>query len=142
MHNAINNTRDLLPDHFASLLHERPAGSRWGRPFTEADFELPWREADLDGAAFARAFPAATLGAVPYSRLCAADRAAVYRVDGAHGPELRIDRMAIARPVEAWLIVGPHDGHEVVFTAHPGPVMLPLHDRALDPALPLAVKRP
>ena len=155
MFDALNNTRKI-GGHFDSLLGERPAGSRWGRAFIEADFALPWREAQpadavrqpgcryfvLDGDAFAVAFPRATLGAVPYSSLTDAQRTNVYRANGAHGVELRIDTLAPGRPAEAWVIIGDHDGDQVIFTVHPGRVMLPCPDGQLDSTQPYAVKLP
>lgn len=157
MQDAINNTKQFLPDHFATLLGERPAGSQWGRAFTEQDFCLDWREADpgasvrqqgcryfrLARREFVRAFPDATVAAVRYCDLLTEQRARVYRTAGAHGPELRLDLSATAPADEAWLIVGPHQGNDVVFTVHPGPVMAPDPGHPLDqldPAAPIAVK--
>lgn len=152
MHEAVRTTRELIPDHYATLLGERPAGSRWGRPFTAEDFALPWRATEpprdtrvegcryfvLDGQAFAEAFPEATVGAVPYGSLTAAQRAQVRLATGTHGPELRLPLGTVLAATEAWLIVGPHDGRDVVFTVHPGPVMLPCPDVKASVAVKIA----
>ncbi len=158
MQNAIENTQTLIPDHYATLIGERPFGSQWGRDFTEADFELPWVEAEvpaavrqdgcryfkLDGDAYRDAFPNATLGAVPFNTLSPNLQREVRREEGSHGPELRLYAAERNIPTtdEAWLIVGLENGAEVVFTAHPGPVMLPSPKDGglLDPKLPYAVK--
>lgn len=148
MKNAIENTRRLLPDHFSTLIGERPAGSQWGRPFAEDDFSLPWKQATLDGPEInpscryfrlnawdmRRAFPAATVGAIPLTDVAAPFLEYVTKRSGAHGPELCIParvlghESAAVRASEAWLIVGPHEGSEVIFTAHPGPLTVPLRD--------------
>jgi hypothetical protein len=143
--NAISTTKEILSDHYDTLLGERPAGSQWGRDFTEADFDLPWSEAEvpsalrIDGCRYFRLDPEvvkaefhdATLGAVPFKDLPAALIGSIRIEDGAHGSELRATVPAevfdgLADVTEAWIIVGKHDGRDVVFTAHPGPVMAPL----------------
>jgi len=146
---AVASTKSKIPDHFKTLLGERPAGSQWGRWFTEDDFDLPWVEAEppagtarpdcfyfrLDEKALRAAFPGATLGAMPFKDV-PADLLSSLRVEqGAHGPELRVT-VAPDAPFdgveEAWLILGDHGGDLVVFTAHPGPVMEPLPKDGLD----------
>ena len=141
---AVAATKEAIPDHYATLLGERKFGSKWGRDFTEADFELPWEETDppevtrmpgcryfkLDGEAFASAFPDALLGATLLKNLPADLIDKVRIKEGDHGTELRIDLIDICHdieyPTEAWLIVGEDNGRQVVFTAHPGPPMVPL----------------
>jgi len=149
-------TKALIADHFATLLGERPFGSQWGRGFTEADFGLDWREESppdavkMEGCryfrlaheAFTRAFPGASLGAVAFCDLPEDLRARVEVAEGAHGPELRIHQGIVGRlvePFEAWLIIGDHEGHQVIFTAHPGLPLAPYRGQ-MDPTLPIAVK--
>ena len=139
---AAQTTKTLIPEHFATLIGERSFGSKWGRDFTEDDLALGWREQSpfdavrqedcryfrLAPETFARAFPDATLGAVPLCDLSEDLRAKVEAHEGAHGPELRIDRGLVgdlSRPSDAWLIIGDHEGSQVIFTAHPGAPLVP-----------------
>jgi len=141
---AAATTKTAIPSHFATLLGERPAGSQWGRDFTDADWELPWQEQQdpgpcavpgcryfrLDAEAVAQAFPRATVQAIPMSELDIETQRLVEPREGAHGPELAIKRSKMPLetpqgPQEAWIILGDHEGQEVVFTAHPGPLMMP-----------------
>jgi hypothetical protein len=142
----IAQTKKLMPDHYETLLGERKAGSQWGRPFTEDDFNLPWEE-DLGTGWLPLAdparnpdcryfrlkpsrewFPEATVGATRIDELGDAMLSAVRVENGPHGLQLvcagawgRIETN------EAWLIVGEHEGREVVFTAHPGAPLPPLN---------------
>lgn len=160
---AIENTKRMIPSHWDTLLGERPAGSQWGREFTEADFALAWVDKtdtlpasvkqegcvylNLSGAQVHEHFPAANVGAIPLNLLSEAELEKVRIRNGAHGPELVIESSDFVDsdgryPVEAWVIIGKHDGEDVVFTAHPGPVMKPLPAKALEDLFtaPYAVK--
>lgn len=149
---AISNTKIHLPDHYQSLLGERPGGSTWGRPFTKEDFELEWHDATdkvdesvradncmyfrLSPADVARAFPDRKLQAIPLSLLDESEWDKVRLRAGAHGVELVYEGGEDgeefdpeAAEDEAWLIVGTHETNRdtpdvsIVFTAHPGPLM-------------------
>ncbi len=133
------------PSHLSTLLGERPDGSMWGRPFTEADFSLPWEEVTPDdddgrltmpgcryfrlgGAALRSAFPNAVVGAVRIASVPDSLLPSVMICEGAHGRELRLrpdafELLDVGAPTEAWLVLGPSDGVEVVFTVFPGPLL-------------------
>jgi hypothetical protein len=133
--------------HAATLFGERPAGSKWGREFTREGWEqlLPrWKRHEppaqvrQEGCQYFRApvgdlFPRATLGAVPWSLV---EKLDLYgRVEEAHGPhgaELQMRRSCVGdvlplsgRASYATLIVGEHEGAQVVFTIHPGEPLSP-----------------
>jgi hypothetical protein len=137
---AIEATKKLIPSHYGTLLGERKAGSQWGRPFAESDWDLPWEEATrlipdevkIPGCRYFRLkrlkeyFPNATAGAVPLGDFSDEALAELRVVRGSHGLELSMPNFHTGVALEAWLILGDHEGTEVVFTAHPGKPLAPL----------------
>jgi hypothetical protein len=132
---------DTPEKHRATLFGERPAGSKWGRPFTLADWDAllgaweqftPTGDASKPGcryfqASISEAFPDATLGALPYH-----EARNVSVAEGAHGPELHCvvpSGTHALRFKYATLILGEHEGREIVFTIHPGEPMAPWDGR-------------
>jgi hypothetical protein len=134
--------------HAATLFGERKAGSKWGRAFSRDDWAalLPrWQRYEppetvrQEGCTYLRTgigdlFAGATLGAVPWAVV---ERAGLdgycEAVTGSHGPELQLSRSCIypgqlpldGRATVATLILGPHEGADVVFTLHPGEPLAP-----------------
>jgi hypothetical protein len=126
---------DTPADHKATLLGERSAGSKWGRPFAEDDFEelvQGWVEHYPDPAMLVVGcryfwvgiecdFPEATQGAVAWSDLQPSVRSQVEVVEGDHGPELQLRcRQKPVQADDATIIIGLSEGKQVVFTIHPG----------------------
>lgn len=136
--------------HRETLLGERKAGSKWGRDFTIDDWRLlepQWRldtfiseDVGQPGCTYLTAnptsseggplFPLATLGAWPWASLTPLEQAAVEEVPGTHGPELQLKAGDSVPAVVATLILGVHEGTEIVFTIHPGPALKPGVERA------------
>ncbi|MEE8615536.1 MAG: hypothetical protein V3T11_10040 [Roseateles sp.] len=138
----LQEAMDATPvGHRDSLFGERAAGSRWGRAFTENDWEtlLPlWQKFDpveaarMAGCAYYEAniealFPGATNGALPWGVLHASQQKHVREVDGAHGKELQLsaEHLSHSAASMATLIVGPDEGKQVVYTMHPGLPLAP-----------------
>lgn len=135
--------------HAATLFGERPAGSKWGRPFTQEDWEAllkRWKRYEpptavaQEGCQYFRApvgdlFPQASLGAVPWATVERLDLYGhVEQAQGPHGPELQMSRSCVwdvlplsGRATVATLIVGEHEGAQVVFTLHPGEPLSPFN---------------
>ena len=131
--------------HRYTLLGERKAGSKWGRDFTLDDWrvlEPQWRidtfvsrDVQQPGCTYLTVlptsaeggplFPRATLGAWPWLSLTELEQASVEEVQGAHGPELQLKTHADIPAIVATLILGMHEGVEIVFTIHPGPALRP-----------------
>ncbi len=140
----LDNTQRLIPDHFKTLLGERPSGSQWGDAgMTENVLRsLYWVEvmaSDLGSAAQPRCryfmanigeqFPNATAGATSIDQLFDDQLEHVRLVKGPHGLGLVLpggDFVGTDLVAMAYLIVGDHEGHPVVFTVHPGKPLVPL----------------
>lgn len=94
-------------------------------------------------ATIADLFPAATLGALAWGDLSEDEQSRVVTREGAHGPELElpVERDA-ARPraTIATLILGMHEGAQVVFTVHPGAPLRPGVERAALSAVKLVAR--
>ena len=131
--------------HRETLLGERKAGSKWGRDFTLDDWrvlEPQWRidtfisrDVKQPGSTYLTClptsaeggpmFPKATLGAWPWLSLTELEQKCVEEVKGPHGPELQLESQARIPAIVATLILGLHEGVEIVFTLHPGPALRP-----------------
>lgn len=137
VNSVLDATKSTMPGHFETLLGERPRGSKWGGEMTEEILRrLPWVEdtphesVAMSGCRYFQCwtkhlFPNATVGAVPLKWL-AGVRCDVAVVEGAHGKELITDARLDVEAHTATLIVGTHEGKEVVFTVHPGDPLLPV----------------
>jgi hypothetical protein len=148
----LDTTEKMHPGHFATLLGERPAGSKWGQEITRGDIiNAPWKRLPLDQTAahvsfcdyyrldaddMREHFPQAKQCAFPSDHPMFEPGDIAAR-QGAHGWELFQPKAADFRmwaAKEAWLIVGPAsraDGSSVpnrlmVWTLFPGPIMPPL----------------
>ena len=143
--------------HATTLFGERKAGSRWGRDFTQSDWEvlLPrWQEftpaegVGMPGCSYFACsigdlFPDATLGAVGWDSLSPLIQDLVQERSGDHGYELVLPVSPLAgypRAVMATLILGPNAGHEVVFTVHPGAPLRPGVERSGMTAVKVVVR--
>lgn len=134
---ALDNTPAA---HKSTLFGERRAGSQWGRDFTLADWVAllprwepinPAPQACLPGCTYYTSligdmFAGATLGAVAWQDVPETLQGQVQVFSDAHGPSLGL-RNGLARPRAdtATLILGPDAGQQVVYTLHPGAVLLP-----------------
>jgi len=132
-------------NHFETLLGERPAGSKWGQAdqmgyfhlkedggFQELHFEiLSWEEFTpaegiaMKGCRYFRTdisefFPQAMNAACTIEEL--PDGTEIRVIKGAHGWELVADMEPVSTSV-ATLIIGPHEGSDIIFTVHPGEPM-------------------
>ena len=144
----IENTKKIdSGNHYANLLGERQAGSKWNGEMTEEILmSLEWHdntgvihpEAKIPGCKYYVAyirdvFPKATVGAVALHHFdndveAAGDYRGIEVVDGAHGKELH------GRGITDWashthvatMIVGEETGTRVIFTVHPGCPLAPL----------------
>ena len=128
----ITNTKTVADGtHFASLLGERKAGSKWGGMWTEDDFyNRSWCEFEpavgvkMSGCHYYKcdilqSFPNATVGAIP---LDDANRQGmlVKVAQGTHGAELQSESILEVKTDEATMIVGDEGGKQVIYTIHPG----------------------
>lgn len=147
---AMTNTPEK---HRATLFGERVAGSKWGRSFTQADWDAllgTWEQftpadgASMDGCRYFQApignmFPDATLGAIPFHEVPVPNSIRV--VEGAHGPELQCPELPSGAHVLcfkwATLILGEHEGAQIVFTIHPGEPLAPWDGRMAGERMPL-----
>lgn len=129
---AVENTVLHLPKHMESLLGQRPSGSQWVEercPNLPHDLVALFERAvevvgDTPDCTYFRAkypTPIGTIGYTTSGSLAPTDMVAVS--EGAHGLELQLVGVLIPQPThEAHLILGIEEGHEVVFTAYPGPM--------------------
>jgi hypothetical protein len=123
--------------HYASLLGERKAGSKWSGEWTEAHFfSRAWTEYEpaegmkMPGchyymASIAQSFPSAYVGAISLEEAQRMHMDIVV-AQGTHGPELQTASILQVATDIATMIVGDEAGVQVIYTVHPGTPLAPL----------------
>lgn len=142
VHAVLVQTSNLNEKHYATLIGERPFGSKWGKEITRDELvSLPWQEVKAEGPnmlPFCTYFRAtlpegygAMQNAEPFTSI---PNEHIQVQEGAHGLELVSDLVNERECSEAWLIVGPAqdekgnkiEGQYMVWTAFPGELLSPL----------------
>jgi len=142
------HTRNLNPSQAESLLGERKFGSKWGRDFTEEDFDLNWVEQpkfeDSTGMFLPQcryfallkkdvqlAFPNCTqrVEVLPAMNIADVQVQVSEHVDQVRKHELVSNKVTERQCEVGWCIVGPAedkdgnpipDGGEMIWTSFPG----------------------
>ena len=133
MTKVIRRTRKVPNDHIDTLLGQRNSGSQWAEHMICKDVEeirQIWSKAEIvqvkNGCTYARLESSTPLGKIGYATVTQLnDDAEVVVEEGAHGLELRLVGVGVgaeASTTEANIIIGEHEGEEVIFTCYPGPV--------------------
>lgn len=131
---AFESTKRIALHHYESLLQERPTGSQWGYNPTEEDltsngFELQ----ELSGphisphcTYYKQNLDEHTLSFQMAESSEVVSESSIHAKTGVHGWELISGEVGRSQAREAWIILGPEDGEEIVFTAFPGKLLKPL----------------